>query len=105
MIAPLVASAVAPKVVESTTNEQGLINQAFKITILIGLVITLAFTAYILYSFFGFFGGVVDFVQNAEPLTELKIYNAVSPKSGGLIGYVVGVPLYLITAFGRIRAN
>lgn len=63
MAAPIIAAgaAVAARpVIESATDDQGLVNQAFKITILIGLALALAFSLYLLYIFVPAFNAIFE---------------------------------------------
>ena len=48
MVLPIVA-AVAPTVIASATDSEGLVNQAFKITILIGLALAVATGIFLIY--------------------------------------------------------
>lgn len=65
MVGQVVASAVAPVAVQSATEETGLVNQLFKIGILIGglLLIGLA-VAIVLFIFNLDFGGIFDTITS-----------------------------------------
>lgn len=60
MVAPVVAAAAAPLVVESATKEDGLINQAFKLTVLIGLGLALAIGIFLIYKLTGLLSPLAD---------------------------------------------
>lgn len=53
MVAPVVAAAVAPAVVDSARSNDGIINQAFKLTMLIGLFIIIGIAAFLVYKLVG----------------------------------------------------
>lgn len=59
VIAPI-AAAAAPVVVQSATDENGLINQAFKLTILIGLALAVGVGVYLIYNLTNAFVGLID---------------------------------------------
>lgn len=49
MVAPIVAAA-APAVISSATDDKGLINQAFKLVVIIGLALSIGVGIYLIYS-------------------------------------------------------
>lgn len=61
VIAPIVASAA----VESATKEDGLVNQAFKITILIALALAVGTGLYLIYTLTNVFSGLIPAIDNA----------------------------------------
>ena len=66
MVAPVVAAAgavVAPKVVESASDDQGLINQAFKLTVLIALALAVGVGLFLIWRLTGVFAGVFDILD------------------------------------------
>ena len=63
MVAPVVAGAVAPIVVESATNDKGLINQAFKLTVLIGLALAVAVGIFLIWRLTGVFRPLFTFLD------------------------------------------
>lgn len=67
MVAPIV-SAVAPTVVSSATDDQGLINQAFKLTILIGLALAVGVGIFLIYILTDILSGIIGLF---EPLVNL----------------------------------
>ena len=92
MAAPgIAAAAVAPVVVESARDDQGLVNQAFKITILIGLALAIGFTLYIIYRLFPTFSFLFDFFN-----TSIDAVNSVSSVGGLALTGILGG-----TVFGR----
>ena len=63
MVGQVVASAVAPVAVQSATEETGLINQLFKIGILIGILLLIGLAVAIVIFIFNLdFGGVFGFI-------------------------------------------
>ena len=66
-MAGAVAVIAGQKAVESASSESGLINQAFKLTILIGLALAIAASIFLMYNltsiFDGLFSGARDFVR------------------------------------------
>lgn len=48
MVAPVIASAVAPVVVQSATSDEGLVNKLFKVAMLVGFLLIAAFAFFIL---------------------------------------------------------
>ena len=94
MVAPIVAAgaAVAAKpVIESATDDQGLVNQAFKITILIGLALAIGFTLYIIYRLFPTFSFLFDIFN-----TSLDTVNSISSVGSLALTGILGG-----TVFGR----
>lgn len=83
MAVPVVA-AVAPKVVESATNDQGLINQAFKLTILIGLALAVGVGVFLLWRLTGVFAGVFDIIDSA-----INAFDAVASVPGIVLTAVI----------------
>lgn len=70
MVAPIVAAA-APTVIESAKSDTGLVNQLFKIGVLVGGLILLVISITILYFVFDLFGllsgganAILDFARN-----------------------------------------
>ena len=59
MVTPVVA-AVAPAVVDSARSNDGIINQAFKLTMLIGLFIIIGIAAFLTYKLVGASGIIGD---------------------------------------------
>lgn len=49
MVAPIVAAA-APAVISSATDDKGLINQAFKLVVIIGLALSIGVGIFLIYS-------------------------------------------------------
>lgn len=94
MAAPIIAAgaAVAARpVIESATDDQGLVNQAFKITILIGLALAIGFTVYIAYRLIPALSGLFDVFD-----AGLDAINTVATVPGlALTGLLGG------TVFGR----
>ena len=66
MVSPVVAAAAAPVVVESATKEDGLINQAFKLTILIGLALAVGIGIFLIWRLTGLLSSAADIL---EPIT------------------------------------
>jgi hypothetical protein len=53
MVAPVVVAAAAPKMVDSATSNDGLINQAFKLTVLIGFFLIIGIAIFLVYKLVG----------------------------------------------------
>lgn len=62
MVSPVV-SAVAPTVVASATDDQGLINQAFKLTILIGLALAVGVGIFLIYNLTDILSGITGIFE------------------------------------------
>lgn len=66
----VIAAAAAPAVINSATDNEGLINQAFKLTILIALLVFGIAAVYIIYQLTGFLGALIglgtDIVEFAD---------------------------------------
>jgi len=76
MVAPIVAAAgavVAPKVVESATDDQGLINQAFKLTVLIGLALAVGVGIFLIWRLTGVFAGVFNIIDSGFNFVETVV--------------------------------
>jgi len=76
MAAPIVAAAgavVAPKVVESATDDQGLINQAFKLTVLIALAMAVGVGIFLIWRLTGVFAGVFDILDSGLETIETVV--------------------------------
>ena len=59
MVVPIV-SAVAPTVIASATDSDGLVNQAFKITVLIALALAVGTGIFLIYQLTNIFSGLTD---------------------------------------------
>lgn len=77
MVAPIVAAA-APTVIESAKSDTGLVNQLFKIGVLVGGLILLVISITILYFVFDLFGilqgsgnAILDFARKIPILGDL----------------------------------
>ncbi len=94
MVAPVIASAVAPVVVQSATSDDGLINKLFKIGMLVGFLLLAAFAFFILNVVIN----IAD-VVGAVGLTLFSVADYILPGSGlatGLYAIITG----LFSAFG-----
>ena len=75
MVAPIVAAA-APAVISSATDDRGLINQAFKLVVIIGLALSIGVGIFLIYSLTNVLSGLTSGTQlnllrtiwNATPL-------------------------------------
>lgn len=92
MVAPIVAAA-APAVISSATEDDGLINRAFKIVMLIGMLALGAIAIVIL----SFVINIADVVNATSNIFSLAI-GFVSPV--GRVGAIGTVITYFATAFG-----
>ena len=94
MVVPVLASAVAPTVVASATDKDGLVNQAFKITVLIGLALAIGTGIFLIYSLTSILSGLGD----------VAIIGTIGRILGGSVGGPLGGLLtgvtYLSSAFG-----
>ena len=100
MAAPAIAAAaVAPAVVESARDDQGLVNQAFKITILIGAALALGFTLYILYRLFPAFQVAADLFDRAVNFFDAAATVPGLITTGILGGTVFGRGLFTLRIF------
>jgi hypothetical protein len=70
MAAQIIAAAAGPKVIESATDDQGLINQAFKLTILIALALAVGVGIFLIWRLTGVFAGVFDIIDSGLDLIE-----------------------------------
>ncbi len=98
MAAPIIAAgaAVAARpVIESATDDQGLVNQAFKITILIGLALAIGFTVYIAYRLFPALSGLFDVFDSS-----LDAINAIATLPGTVFTFA-----FSATTLGRGLRN
>ena len=91
MVGQVVAGAVAPVVVNSATDEDGLINQLFKLGILIGGLILIGIAVAILVFIFSIdFGGIFDTVT-APFRTVFNVFDAsISVFTGVASGFGFG---------------
>lgn len=67
MVAPI-ASALAPVVVQSATDSDGLVNQAFKITVLIGLALSITVGVFLIYQLTDILGEAAETVGGVGDL-------------------------------------
>lgn len=58
MVAPVIASAIGSKAVDSATTDGGLVNQAFKLTVLIALALAIGVGIFLIWRLTGVFAGV-----------------------------------------------
>lgn len=77
MVAPVVAASAAPMVVESATKEDGLINQAFKLTVLIGLGLALAIGLFLIYKLTGLLTSLADIFNGVATFFDVFSTNEV----------------------------
>lgn len=70
MAVPAVTAVVASKAVDSATDDEGLINQAFKLTILIGLALAVGTGIFLIFQLTSVFAGLVDVLEAAFNLLE-----------------------------------
>tara|TARA_B110000305_G_C19228453_1_gene534012 strand:- start:42 stop:320 length:279 start_codon:yes stop_codon:yes gene_type:complete len=84
MPAPLLAAA-APVVIDSATDSNGLVNQAFKITVLIGLALAIFTGIFVIYQLTSLF----------DNITEL----------GGSAGNILGAGFAIISPLGFVLTS
>jgi hypothetical protein len=94
MVAPVIAAAVAPAVVQSATEDEGLINKLFKIGILVGVLVLAAISIVIL----SFVIEIADIVGAAFNIFEIGL-RVISVTGGPLAPIGVAVT-YFLNAFG-----
>lgn len=70
MAVPAVAAVVTSKAVDSATDNEGLINQAFKLTILIGLALAVGVGIFLIWRLTGVFAGVFDILDTGIGIIE-----------------------------------
>lgn len=94
MVAPAIAAAAAPVVVQSATSEDGLINKLFKIAMLVGFLLIAAFAFFIL-------NVVINIAEvvGAVGITLIKIADIILPGTG-LASAIVSIGTGLFAAFG-----
>lgn len=93
MVAPVVA-AVAPAVIESATDKDGIVNQAFKITVLIALALAIGTGIFLIYSLTSILNGLGDLSIVGT------IGGIISGNVGGPLGFVLTAGTYTLSAFG-----
>ncbi len=94
MVAPAIAAAAAPVVVQSATSEDGLINKLFKIGMLVGFLLIAAFAFFILTVVIN----IAD-VVGAAGITLISIADVILPGTG-LASGIVSIATGLFAAFG-----
>lgn len=94
MVAPAIAAAAAPVVVQSATSEDGLINKLFKIGMLVGFLLIAAFAFFILNVVIN----IAD-VVGAVGITLVGIADIILPGTG-LASGIVSIATGLFAAFG-----
>ena len=96
MVAPAIAAAAAPVVVNSATSEDGLINKLFKIDVLVGFLLLAVFGFFIL----NFIISIADVVGAATDIFA-PLLSPVGPVSRiPLIGPIITTATLLFSAFG-----
>lgn len=93
MVAPIVAAA-APAVIQSATDDEGLINQAFKLTVIIGLALAIGTGIFLIWQLTSIFQGISD---NFLGLTTIGTLISNVP---GPLGWIATIGTYTISAFG-----
>lgn len=94
MVAPAIAAAAAPVVVQSATSEDGLINKLFKIGMLVGFLLIAAFAFFILNVVIN----IAD-VVGAAGITLVAIADIILP-GNRLASSIVSIATGLFAAFG-----
>lgn len=99
MVAPAIAAAAAPVIVQSATSDDGLLNKLFKIAMLVGFLLLAVFGFIILniaVDIFELVGGVGDIIVTVGG----TIFGILIPGGNVLFGGVVSGITALFTAFG-----
>jgi len=94
MVAPIIAGAVAPVVVQSATDNEGIINKLFKIGILVGVLVLAVISIVIL----SWVLEIADLLGAAGTAISglFGVFSVVS----GPVGVVGTVGTFLLSAFG-----
>lgn len=87
----MVVSTAGVLTVQSATKEDGLVNQAFKITILVGLALSLAVGIFLLYKLTGVLGEIADAITLFSGVS--KVFTQVGP--------LAPLTFFFSTFFGR----
>lgn len=99
MVAPAIAAAAAPVIVQSATSDDGILNKLFKIAMLVGFLLLAVFGFIILniaIDIFELVGGVGDIIITVGG----TIFGAIVPGGNILFGGIVSAATAFFTAFG-----
>ena len=92
MVVPVVAAAAAPVLIESATDRDGLVNQAFKLTVIIGLALAIGAGIFLIWQLTNIFSGIstTGFFSIGAALSNVP----------GPLGWIATVGTWTISAFG-----
>jgi hypothetical protein len=90
----VIATAATTQVIASATDEKGLVNQAFKLTIIIGLALAIGTGIFLIWKLTSIFSSISDSFLGLSTLGSI-ISNVPGP-----LGWIATVGTWTISAFG-----
>ena len=91
MVAPIVAAA-APAVISSATDENGLVNQAFKLTIIIALALSIGVGIFLIWQLTSIFSSI-----DSSLITGIGTTLSNVP---GPVGWIATIGTWTLSSFG-----
>lgn len=90
----VIATAATTQVIASATDDEGLVNKAFKLTLIIGLALAIGTGIFLIWQLTSIFQGISD---NFLGLTTIGTLISNVP---GPLGWIATIGTYTISAFG-----
>lgn len=90
----VIATAATTQVIASATDDEGLINQAFKLTIIIGLALAIGTGIFLIWQLTSIFSSISDSFLGLSTLGTI-VSNVPGP-----LGWIATVGTWTISAFG-----
>lgn len=91
----VIATAATTAAVSSATDDKGIINQGFKLAVLIGLALAIATGIFLIYTITNVFQPLLNLLENGG--TVARVFFSLTP----LGGITSGITYLLSGAFGR----
>lgn len=90
----VIATAATTQVIASATDDEGLVNQAFKLTIIIGLALAIGIGIFLIWQLTSIFNGVVDSLDSLTTIGTL-VSNVPGP-----LGWIATIGTWTLSSFG-----
>ena len=90
----VIATAATTQVIASATDDQGLVNKAFKLTVIIGLALAIGTGIFLIWKLTSIFSGLSD------SFLGLGTIGTVISNIPGPLGWIATVGTWTISAFG-----
>jgi len=90
----VIATAATTQVIASASDDQGLVNQAFKLTIIIGLALAIGTGIFLIWQLTSIFSGVADSLDGLTTIGTL-VSNVPGP-----LGWIATIGTWTLSSFG-----